>query len=181
MAFGWRGSRKHAPGRNAKIRPGALFLVGDPKQAIYRFRGADVATYLTAKNALAEHDPSSILEISANFRSQPSILQFVNDNFASMLDVAQGQPGFSALAPVRKSGAQSAVATFDILIEQRHRNDRGLIAKELRREESATRRRHRPAPDRVLPCMGQGSRRLSGSESRRHRPPGADGDQPLAL
>ena len=108
-----------------------------PKQAIYRFRGADVATYLAAKNALAEHDPSSILEISANFRSQPSILQFVNDNFASMLDVALGQPGFSALAPVRKSGDQSAVATFDILIEQRHRNDRGLIAKELRREESA--------------------------------------------
>lgn len=120
-----------------QIRPGALFLVGDPKQAIYRFRGADVATYLTAKNALAARDPSSILTISANFRSQPSILQFVNDNFASMLDIAMGQPGFSALAPVRKSGGQSAVATFDILIEQRHRSDRGPIAKELRREESA--------------------------------------------
>jgi len=33
------------------LRPGALFLVGDPKQAIYRFRGADVETYLTAKRA----------------------------------------------------------------------------------------------------------------------------------
>ena len=106
--------RKACAWQDRQIRPGALFLVGDPKQAIYRFRGADVATYLTAKNALADHDPSSILEISANFRSQPSILQFVNDNFASMLDLAQGQPGFSALAPVRKPGAQSAVATFDI-------------------------------------------------------------------
>jgi len=123
--------------QDRQIRPGALFLVGDPKQAIYRFRGADVAIYLVAKNALAERDPSSILEISANFRSQPPILQFVNNNFASMLDVALGQPGFSALAPVRKADAQSAVATFDILIEQRHKGDRGLIAKELRREESA--------------------------------------------
>jgi len=135
----WRLAGEGAQGsawQERQIRHGALFLVGDPKQAIYRFRGADVATYLAAKNALAERDPSSILEISANFRSQPSILQFMNDNFASMLDVAQGQPGFSALAPVRKSGDQSAVATFDILIEQRHRNERGLIAKELRREES---------------------------------------------
>ena len=122
--------------QDRKIRPGALFLVGDPKQAIYRFRGADVATYLTAKKALSDHDPLSILEISANFRSQPAILQFVNDNFASMLDVARGQPGFSALAPVRKPAAQSAVATFEIMIEERHRNEKGLIAKELRREES---------------------------------------------
>ncbi|WP_264583371.1 UvrD-helicase domain-containing protein [Rhodoblastus acidophilus] len=122
--------------QDRKIRPGALFLVGDPKQAIYRFRGADVATYLMAKKALADHDPSAILEISANFRSQPAILQFVNDNFADMLDVAQGQPGFSALAPVRQPGEQPAVATFDIIIEDRHRNEKGLIAKELRREES---------------------------------------------
>ncbi|MFN4764749.1 UvrD-helicase domain-containing protein, partial [Gillisia sp. Q332] len=34
-----------------RIRPGALFLVGDPKQAIYRFRGADVAAYLLAREA----------------------------------------------------------------------------------------------------------------------------------
>jgi CRISPR-associated exonuclease Cas4 len=31
-----------------RLRPGSLFLVGDPKQAIYRFRGADVDTYLAA-------------------------------------------------------------------------------------------------------------------------------------
>ena len=30
------------------LRPGALFLVGDPKQAIYRFRGADIAAYVHA-------------------------------------------------------------------------------------------------------------------------------------
>ncbi len=38
-----------SPWHELAIRPGALFLVGDPKQAIYRFRGADVQTYLVAK------------------------------------------------------------------------------------------------------------------------------------
>ena len=36
------------------LRPGALFLVGDPKQAIYRFRGADVNAYLAARTAIGE-------------------------------------------------------------------------------------------------------------------------------
>src|SRR5205823_1028995 len=34
------------------LRPGALFLVGDPKQAIYRFRGADVGAYIAARQTL---------------------------------------------------------------------------------------------------------------------------------
>jgi ATP-dependent exoDNAse (exonuclease V) beta subunit len=124
------------PWQERQIRPGALFLVGDPKQAIYRFRGADVATYLAAKNAMAVRDPASILEISANFRSQAPILEFVNQNFAGMLDVAQGQPGFVALAPVRQAGDRPAVATFEIAVEDRHKGDRGLIVDELRREEA---------------------------------------------
>src|ERR1700730_5698370 len=36
------------------IRPGALFLVGDPKQAIYRFRGADVNAYIGARTAIGD-------------------------------------------------------------------------------------------------------------------------------
>jgi len=43
-----------------RIRPGALFLVGDPKQAIYRFRGADVGAYLDARTAFQAHDKQSL-------------------------------------------------------------------------------------------------------------------------
>jgi ATP-dependent helicase/nuclease subunit A len=49
-----------------RLRQGSLFLVGDPKQAIYRFRGADVDTYLEAKRALLAQDLASIIEITAN-------------------------------------------------------------------------------------------------------------------
>ena len=79
-----------------RIRPGALFLVGDPKQAIYRFRGADVGAYVRARDAFRAQDPNSLLSISTNFRSCASILTFVNERFEAVLS-ADGQPGFTAL------------------------------------------------------------------------------------
>ena len=79
------------------IRPGALFLVGDPKQAIYRFRGADVAAYMRARDALRALDPQSILSISTNFRSREPILRYVNERFETPLSTDNGQPGFTAL------------------------------------------------------------------------------------
>jgi exodeoxyribonuclease-5 len=125
------------PWQQREIRPGALFLVGDPKQAIYRFRNADVATYLTAKEALATADPAAILEISANFRSQAPILEFVNANFSDMLDASHGQPGFVPLVPMRPGEDRPAVAAYEILIEDRHKNDKGkVIADAVRREEA---------------------------------------------
>ena len=85
-----------APWQDFRIRPGALFLVGDPKQAIYRFRGADVAAYVDARTAFQAHDSESLQSISTNFRSRASILKFVNERFAAHLSAA-GQPGFTAL------------------------------------------------------------------------------------
>ena len=79
-----------------RIRPGALFLVGDPKQAIYRFRGADVSAYVEARTAFRQQDGESLLSISTNFRSRASILTFVNERFQALLS-AVGQPGFTAL------------------------------------------------------------------------------------
>ena len=64
-----------------QIRPGALFLVGDPKQAIYRFRGADVAAYIQAREAFLAQAADSVLAISTNFRSCEPILRYVNDRF----------------------------------------------------------------------------------------------------
>ena len=45
------------------LRPGALFLVGDPKQAIYRFRGADVNAYVAARETIG---PAGLRERSIN-------------------------------------------------------------------------------------------------------------------
>jgi ATP-dependent exoDNAse (exonuclease V) beta subunit len=96
-------------------RAGALFLVGDPKQAIYRFRGADVNAYLGARKAVGSR---AILEIVANFRSVEPILNFVNERFAKPLSSKAGQPGFTALAATRKAAKNTpAVVALDVTVE----------------------------------------------------------------
>ncbi|WP_242164097.1 exodeoxyribonuclease V subunit beta [Lysobacter sp. M15] len=55
---------------------GGLLLVGDPKQAIYRFRGGDVETYLLAGQGAHRADP-----LLRNFRARPCVLAAVNALF----------------------------------------------------------------------------------------------------
>ena len=82
-------------------RPGALFLVGDPKQAIYRFRGADIAAYVRAREAFRAGDADAVLSIATNFRSRAPIMEYVNARFEAALSEENGQPGFQALDPFR--------------------------------------------------------------------------------
>ncbi|MFI4969526.1 MAG: exodeoxyribonuclease V subunit beta [Lysobacterales bacterium] len=56
---------------------GALFLVGDPKQAIYRFRGGDIEAYLRAAAATAR-EPR---RLARNFRSSPAFLRAIDAVF----------------------------------------------------------------------------------------------------
>lgn len=53
-----------------------LFLVGDPKQSIYRFRGADISVWNAVADDFAEE--GEILQLPRNFRSDPPIVDFVN-------------------------------------------------------------------------------------------------------
>ena len=100
-----------------ELRPGALFLVGDPKQAIYRFRGADIAAYLTARKVFLGHVPDGVLPIATNFRSCAPIMGYVNERFGSLLSTENGQPGFQALDAFRPERATGpSVAALDIAV-----------------------------------------------------------------
>lgn len=57
---------------------GVLVFVGDPKQAIYAFRGADIHTYLRASN---EIDKAQHYTLDRNFRSTPELLNAFNEFF----------------------------------------------------------------------------------------------------
>src|SRR5205823_12498660 len=80
----------------SRLRPGGLFMVGDPKQAIYRFRGADIVSYRLARAAIARRWPDNVIQVTANFRSQSSILAHVNQCFEAPLS-RDGQPGYVPL------------------------------------------------------------------------------------
>ena len=66
--------------RGCRLKPGKLFVVGDPKQSIYRFRRADIAVYEEAKR-LVERSGGETLALTTNFRTVPSIVSFVNERF----------------------------------------------------------------------------------------------------
>ena len=70
----------------ASPEPGRLFIVGDPKQSIYRFRGADIETYLdlASEEKLREMGVER-LTINRNFRSVPSILRFADETFTKVI------------------------------------------------------------------------------------------------
>lgn len=63
--------------REAGLEP-ALFLIGDPKQAIYGFRGGDIHTYLKAKRQ-ADAAPA----LDRNFRSRPAVLHAIEALYAN--------------------------------------------------------------------------------------------------
>ncbi|MGI9189439.1 MAG: UvrD-helicase domain-containing protein, partial [Longimicrobiaceae bacterium] len=60
-------------------RPGALFIVGDPKQSIYRFRRADISIYNLVRRRFAAF--GDVLSLHANFRSGGAIADLVNEVF----------------------------------------------------------------------------------------------------
>jgi ATP-dependent helicase/nuclease subunit A len=77
--------------RELKPTPGKLFVVGDPKQSIYRFRRADIAIYDEVKR---ESLADGVRKIIQNFRSVAGVIDWVNSAFNALLVEEQGvQPG----------------------------------------------------------------------------------------
>ena len=71
------------PGESA--RPGSLFIVGDPKQAIYRFRGADIAAYEDAIERILRSHGAEQLVLTRNFRAVPELVEPLDALFEEVL------------------------------------------------------------------------------------------------
>jgi ATP-dependent helicase/nuclease subunit A len=82
--------------------PGKLFVVGDPKQSIYKFRRADLDLYRELRHALQERG-AGIATLTRSFRSVRNIQQFINAAFETEMDGdADGHAEWSPLEKHRE-------------------------------------------------------------------------------
>ncbi len=96
--------------------PGKLFIVGDPKQAIYRFRGTDVGTYWAVRDDLKARG-GRVLQLTTSYRSTPEIQRFVNAAFSREMtgDPRTLQADYVELSPSRpEATTQPAVVALPV-------------------------------------------------------------------
>jgi exodeoxyribonuclease V beta subunit len=85
-----------------------LYFVGDPKQAIYAFRGGDIYTYLKAAKAIS---PDRTYALDINFRSTKSLMKAVNDLFMDPPASEDGQR-------TRTFGDPQITYEFDVKVKE---------------------------------------------------------------
>ena len=91
-------------GTRCRWPPGHLFVVGDPKQSIYRFRRADISTFLAAASRFGRRGGAR-RQLTANFRSTAPVIDWVNARFGALdgrsspaRAAGPSQPDYVALA-----------------------------------------------------------------------------------
>jgi ATP-dependent helicase/nuclease subunit A len=92
-------------------RAGSLFVVGDPKQSIYRFRRADIAAYMNFRRTLVASG-GRIVRLEANFRAVPTLTGPANAWFRSLFpaETNDRQASFAPLEPVRRDCSERSGA-----------------------------------------------------------------------
>jgi len=108
-------------------RHGSLFLVGDPKQSIFRFRRADINTYNLVKEQI-EKGGGEVLHLTTNFRSLDALAEWNNAVFQNVFpDKADRyQAAFAPLNTVREAEGKLH-GVFKISIPQQERHKEKLI------------------------------------------------------
>jgi ATP-dependent exoDNAse (exonuclease V) beta subunit len=99
-----------------RLRPGKLFIVGDSKQAIYRFRGTDVETYWRVSRQIAAGG-GRMVRLTKSYRSVPALQQFVNAAFRPVMtrDELALQADYIPLSPDRPpADSQPAIVALPV-------------------------------------------------------------------
>lgn len=101
--------------RKVRPVPGKLFIVGDPKQSIYRFRRADVALYQEVKHQIVASG-GALVELNVSFRAAPEIQAAVNAAFAPVMsDESSTQAHYVPLAPFKTAlDTQPAIVALPV-------------------------------------------------------------------
>ena len=104
--------------------PGSLFVVGDPKQSIYRFRRADIVTFNAVRDIIVEPQKANescgeVIPLWTNFRSSKSVIDWINRVFAKSFPspATRYSPSYHALEIGRREvvgGDLTGVSTIPL-------------------------------------------------------------------
>lgn len=103
----------------------ALFIVGDAKQSIYNFRGAEVEVFQGEKDAA-----NDLVRLGTNFRALPDVLGFVNDFFARSGLLEAVEPAYGPLTTHREA---ASACRIEFLVPK---PEEGAKAEDYRRKEA---------------------------------------------
>lgn len=138
------GEVKEKKWRNCTPRPGSLFVVGDPKQSIYRFRRADIVIFNEVKRIICEDGLEA--RLSVNFRSVGDIIEWVNRVFEPNGEDDEGSgkaivrfpsrgseesPGYVPLEKGRAGGSEGDLSgAYSLVVPEEYSNKPTVIAYE---------------------------------------------------
>ena len=107
--YGGRGSSETRPPTEAAApRRGPFIVVGDPKQSIYRFRGADVFAYIAARRSASQP-----LYLDRNWRSVPGLVEAVNTLFDGATPFVTPEIEYRPVAAARDGDTPLRIASDD--------------------------------------------------------------------
>lgn len=90
---------------NRKTSPGNLFMVGDVKQSIYKFRMAEPGLFMSKYKQFDEANTETVqglrIDLARNFRSRPEIIEGTNYLFKQIMDEQVGEVAYDRQAELR--------------------------------------------------------------------------------
>ena len=104
-----------------------LCIVGDPKQSIYRFRGANWEGFNTIVNRILKNK-GHLIDLKENFRSRPPLLDFINQTFSPLFSSEEYLP----LIATRETAAETGVSILPVATAPKTSKE------ELRKQEAQT-------------------------------------------
>lgn len=94
------------------LKEGKIFLVGDEKQSIYRFRGADVSVFKRMQTEIALAG-GELIELETNFRSTPALVDNFNSMFSRLME--DSREDYEAVFKPLESGRKQEVPSRTML------------------------------------------------------------------
>jgi ATP-dependent helicase/nuclease subunit A len=164
---GWLEAYAGAGGGASGQRPLALFVVGDPKQSIYRFRGAEPRVFVAARELVVQALGGQALSCDHTRRSAPAVVAAVNAVFepvvaAAATSAATGSGvGGTGFGPFRAHTTESEAIGGVWQLPRLARPEKPLALERARWRDSLTEPRHEPEHQRRAAEAAQAARAVA--------------------